>query len=64
MEYVIDDGEFCPQCGTLGTELECVRCGIAGRVINCGHYTQPRFLAVNGTGGTEPTCEWCEDESE
>jgi len=51
----------CRSCGKLAQLRVCEDCGLAGYVIDCGHYAQPRPLAASERDG-ETTCASCEDD--
>ena len=49
-----DADEACPECGAARQERTCAGCGVSARLIDCGHYDQPRPISA-ATGTT-----WCD----
>ena len=53
--FIVDDtDEACPDCGATRQERTCAGCGVSARLIDCGHYAQPRPISA-ATGTT-----WCD----
>jgi len=55
-----DDAETqCPSCGTPALIRTCHTCGVAARLIDCGHYWQPRPIAAGRSDGSDGHHDYC-----
>ena len=62
MQVQDDAEESCPACGTPRQTYTCDDCGVSAKLIDCGHYAQPRPIAQDGGGSVY--CDDCFDERE
>jgi hypothetical protein len=53
------EGGKCSHCGEPAKERTCSTCGLSAWIIDCGHYPQPRPIAVGRTGGLELHRDFC-----
>lgn len=62
-ETIPDDPEAaCASCGERAEVRTCHVCGVSARLIDCGHYWQPRPIAAgraNGMDGGHDYCQAC-----
>ena len=54
-----DHEDACARCGEPAILRTCHVCGIAARLIDCGHYPQPRPIAAGRADGMDGGHDYC-----